>query len=137
MWAEYRLDRTGDHYEAIVAVDRFVDDECHWYPRYIGFQISNQENLTTGEFSPRFGHIAGPENVVGVTGPRIVGGVHEVVMPEPQTIECRQRRENGQTGLKCKHKTGDSAEIAVDAREIQVDVHDLSTTPWTPVLMRL
>jgi hypothetical protein len=125
MWAESRLDRTGDHYEANVAVDRFID-ECHWYPRLIGFQVSNRENLSTGELTPRFDFVAGRETAVFVTPPRIVHGIHEVVMPEPQTFECRRSSEDGQSILKCTNKAQRPAEIAADAGEIQVDVHDLS-----------
>lgn len=127
IWGGSKVERTGDHYEAHVAIDRFAD-KCGWYPRFIGFQISNQENLTTGEFSPRFGHIAGPENIVGITTPRFVAGVHEVVIPEAQTIECRRRREGGESGLKCKNKAHGFT-IPADVQEIQVDVYDLSKDP--------
>ena len=59
VWSESSLQKVGDIYQAYVAMDRFIDDKCHWHPEAIGFQVSNQEGLTTGESSPLFGQPLG------------------------------------------------------------------------------
>ena len=134
VWAASSLQKVGDVYQANVAMDRFVDDKCHWSPQAIGFQVSNQEGLTTGEVSRRFGYVVGPEPILTVTSPRlitdtsprvIVGLEYEAERPH-LTIECRRRHEGGEPGLKCTNKEPMNAVIGVDAREMQVDVYDLS-----------
>ena len=138
VWSESSLQKVGDIYQANVAMDRFIDDKCDWHPEAIGFQISNQEGLTTGEFSPLFGHVVSPEHILVVTSPRlitdssprvIVGLEYEAERPH-LTIECRRRHEGGEPGLKCTNKEPMNAVIGVDAREIQVDVYDLSKGPY-------
>lgn len=50
-WVESEVSRAGNAYEATVALDHFEAGECRWRPFAIGFQVSNQQGVTTGQFS--------------------------------------------------------------------------------------
>lgn len=127
IWAESRLQKVGDVYQAYVAMDLFIDDKCHWYPKAVGFQISNRENLTTGEHNLFYGYVTGPVRVLRIASLWFEPGTENAAMfPEHQTIECQRKTEGGEPSLECANKEHLDTVIDVSAREIQVDVRDLS-----------
>jgi hypothetical protein len=70
-WVESDITRSGDEYEAMVAVDHFQEDACGWRPFVIGFQVTDAQGVTTGRFSPGPDAqlVPGPENKVWISMP--------------------------------------------------------------------
>lgn len=136
LWVAAPVRRDGRQYEATVALDHFEAGECAWHPFVIGFLVTHEEGVTTGQFvssgadAGRFE--PGPEARIWVDSavrraasrqarddPRGLGQVR------PLQLGCRVIVIRGAKGLSCVPDTPrELALITEDAVEVRVDFRD-------------
>jgi len=146
VWVESPVQRTGRAYEARVALDHYLPGECGWRPFVIGFQVTNPEGLSTGQFIPLGGGRnrlePGPENRIWVGAAAGAGGeagsardghaARPVGAKEirPMLLLCRQQEIRLARAISCVlDSPRELPLISLEAQAVQVDFRDLTAVP--------
>lgn len=146
VWVESTVQRTGRDYEAHVALDHYLPGECGWRPFVIGFQVTNPEGLSTGQFMPvgagRNRLEPGPENRIWIGAPAGTGGEGgsarsgNAARPagakeiRPMLLLCRQQEIRLARAISCVlDSPRELPLISLEAEAVQVDFRDLTAMP--------
>jgi hypothetical protein len=130
--------RVDGRYEAPVAVDHFRDDECHWQPFVIGFEVSNQAGLSTGQFvtgAQGTEHVPGPLGKVWISpvaGRTDASGTLRkgALAIRPLELKCTATVIRGARGLSCvTNSPRELPLLSEQATEVRVDFEDIQATP--------
>ena len=137
VWVHSDLHRTGNEYDAMVIIDRYVEGRCRWYPYAVGFFIKTSDGVTTGQFETDghgTRHIDRAVPVIWVNTPGkgdrlsidlAIKGAKSLPALE---IGCREVAESGVKGLLCdRQRPSMTAVITEDATDVDVSFRDDQT----------
>jgi hypothetical protein len=144
VWAESEVARSGDSYEATVAIDHFQEGKCGWYPFVVAFQITNRDGLTYGQVpsGKQATEVVSPSgsmiwiNTLGRGDPRVVSPhtTGSSFFP-PKQVECRASHSSSGAfdPLMCipTKSLGKSSTISEEVKEAKLDFIDLTESPTT------
>lgn len=133
---ETTVTRSGNDYEASVALDHFLPGECGWLPSVIAFQLSNAAGLSTGRFAstPESSKLVpGPVSKIWVSPAASTGTADPrpgAATIQPLDLKCREFAFRDASMLNCIPDTPrEVALISMQATEVRADFQDLTAAP--------